>query len=126
MRSGFIDEGQCDDFFLEGVPMLYPDVRLSVRCCTRTEQRNWSLKAIHLDNLGNEKAIEKHAAEFLASRIDSWSLDHEPTAENVSRLTPRLRHRILELVIGDSAGDPMPDDSSDSAAAGTIQLQEST
>lgn len=102
---GFINDGDCFDRTIEGVPGLFPDVQLSLKLCNWLERSKWLNKKRKLEALGNDDITEKKEVEFIASRIASWSLDRDPTPENVLRLVWRLRQRIYDIILGEGLGE---------------------
>lgn len=104
MLSGFIDDGYTAKGYVEAWPGLHPAVRFKYRPMIQEEVSAFE------DECEFKKDAERAriAAAKIAEKLTEWSLGKPATAANVRLLTPRLYHRVMEIIWGTRASDIDP------------------
>lgn len=103
--TGFIDDGYNVRRHIRGVARLYPAVDLEVRVMLPADRAAWQYALSRLA----EDERPRFNAETVAARLVRWSLPKPITPDNLLRLVPSLWDRVFDLVLGESAGDPLPE-----------------
>jgi len=110
MLSGFIEDGQEDDAYIDGVDRVYLPLRFKMRPMGRRDTNAHS--AATKDK--PDDVYDQITNEWLARKIISWDLKTRKgtlvpiTAENMGRLKQALHTRLVAVVWGYQPSDVDP------------------
>ena len=97
-----IQDGYTQKAHIAAVPGLYPALDLEFRPAL-VEERSVLIDFGKTER--DKKKVRAFSYQFLASHIQSWSIDAKVTPENVAKLRPLLYDRIENIVFGYDVGD---------------------
>lgn len=110
MTDGYIEDGYTRDFFIKGIPGLYPDAKGTFRPLL-----GWEIAAMWRkqnkcrddDDEGREFVLGK----TITAQISAWDIAHEGSAlpvnaDSFKRLVPALRQAVANIVMGNEPPTP--------------------
>ena len=113
---GYIPDGYTEDFYIKGVPGLYPDMKGTMRRmlgweCSEMWQRQGRVP------VDNAKARDFVLAKAVMSHVLSWDFQRpvgdamvacDLSADSFVHMVPAMRARLAQIVMGNEPDDSCP------------------